>query len=192
MDELTERVWDELGNDSGRRVHTPSSATLAALLHDSASVWWDDRHTVARETRDSILVQSLRGALRTATERYGDPAGGGWRWDRVRTMRIHHLLRIPALSALNVPNEGGTATLSPMSAEGTHGASWRMVVELAPEVRAWTVYPGGQSGNPASAFYDNRIPQWSAGALEAVSFPSAPGDLAPDSVVARLTITPAR
>ncbi len=192
MDELAERVWDELGNETGRRVYTPSSAALAALLHDSASVWWDDRRTVARETRDSILAQSLRGALQTATERYGDPAGDGWRWDRVRTMRIHHLLRIPALSALNVPNEGGTATLSPMSAGGTHGASWRMVVELAPEVRAWTVYPGGQSGNPASVFYDNRIPQWSAGALEAVSFPSAPNDLAPDSVVARLTITPTR
>ncbi|NNG17223.1 MAG: penicillin acylase family protein [Gemmatimonadales bacterium] len=192
MDELTVRTWDELENEAGRRIYTPSSAALTALLQDSVSLWWDDQRTAVRETRDSILAQSLRGALQSATERYGDPEEGGWRWSRVRTMRIYHLLRIPALSALDVPNEGGTATLSPMSAGGTHGASWRMVVELAPEVRGWTVYPGGQSGNPASAFYDDRIPQWSAGALEPVSFPSAPNDLAPDSVVARLVITPTR
>jgi penicillin amidase len=192
MDELTERTWDELETEAGRPVYTPSSAALAALLQDSLSVWWDDQRTAVRETREVILAQSLRGALQTATERYGDPEEGGWRWGRVRTMRIYHLLRIPALSALDVANEGGTATLSPMSAGGTHGASWRMVVELAPEVRGWTVYPGGQSGNPASASYDDRIAQWSAGRLEPVFFPSAPDDLDPDSVVARLMMTPTR
>jgi len=107
----------------------------------------------------------------------------------VRTMRIHHLLRIPALSALAVPNTGGTATLSPMAAGGTHGASWRMVVEMGPEVRAWTTYPGGQSGNPASAFYGDRIPQWSAGELEAVLFPLAPDSLNPAFVMAHFAMT---
>jgi len=188
MDELAERVWDELDTEAGQRIYDPSSATLAELLADSLSVWWDDRHTPARETRDSILRQSLRAAFGIATERYGEPDAGGWRWDRVRTMRIHHLLRIPALSALAVPNAGGTATLSPMTARGTHGASWRMVVEMGPEVRAWTTYPGGQSANPASAFYDDRISQWSAGELEAVLLPLIPDGLTPDVVVAHFSM----
>ena len=192
MDELASRAWDELDAEGGQRIFTPSSTALAELLADSSSVWWDDRRTPARETRDSILGQSLRAAFNKATERYGEPDAGGWRWDRVRTMRIHHLLRIPALSALAVPTAGGTATLSPMTASGTHGASWRMVVEMGPEVRAWTTYPGGQSANPASTFYDDRIPQWSAGEVEAVLLPLAPDSLNPDSVVARLAMTRGR
>jgi len=38
-----------------------------------------------------------------------------------------------------------------------------MVVELTEETNAWGVYPGGQSGNPGSKFYDNFIDQWATG-----------------------------
>jgi len=38
-----------------------------------------------------------------------------------------------------------------------------MVVELGPEVRAWGNYPGGQSGNPGSRSYDDRVADWAAG-----------------------------
>jgi len=192
MEEVAARVWDEMDDASGERVFTPSSTVLAALMTDSASIWWDDRGTPMMENRDSILAQSLRAAVRTATNRYGDAASGAWRWDRVRTMHVNHLLRIPALSARSVVNTGGTATLSPMGAGGTHGASWRMVVELGPEVRAWTTYPGGQSGNPASRLYDNRLARWSAGELDPVAIPRAPRDLPLDSVLARLAIRRAR
>ncbi|HMR43132.1 MAG TPA: penicillin acylase family protein, partial [Saprospiraceae bacterium] len=44
------------------------------------------------------------------------------------------------------------------------GPSWRMVVELTESgPKAWGVYPGGQSGNPASPFFDNFISHWSEG-----------------------------
>ena len=67
---------------------------------------------------------------------------------------------MPALSALNLPVQGGTSTLSPSPGRGTHGPSWRMLVELGPEVHAWGTYPGGQSGNPASRWYLDRVPRW--------------------------------
>jgi penicillin amidase len=38
-----------------------------------------------------------------------------------------------------------------------------MVVEMGPEIKAFGVYPGGQSGNPGSRFYDNFIPVWANG-----------------------------
>jgi penicillin amidase len=38
-----------------------------------------------------------------------------------------------------------------------------MVVELGPEVRAWGNYPGGQSGNPGSRSYEDRVDDWAAG-----------------------------
>jgi penicillin amidase len=44
-----------------------------------------------------------------------------------------------------------------------HGPSWRMIVELGTTPKAYGVYPGGQSGNPGSPFYDNMIDTWSRG-----------------------------
>jgi penicillin amidase len=62
---------------------------------------------------------------------------------------------------------------------GGEGASWRMVVELGPQVRAWGTYPGGQSGNPASPRYADRLDQWTRGELAPLSFPLDPSALAP-------------
>jgi penicillin amidase len=193
MTELTGRTWDELLPDSGgRRVATPPSAVLFQLLADSASLWWDDHRTRAREMRDDVIAAALVAALDRAIERRGPPESDGWRWDRVRFANVSHLLRLPALSASNIPVQGGTGTLSPSSGGGGHGASWRMVVDLGPEIQAWTIYPGGQSGNPLSDRYRDRIEKWSKGELEHVRFPRTPAQLADSAVSASLTFRPRR
>jgi penicillin amidase len=38
-----------------------------------------------------------------------------------------------------------------------------MVVELGEQIQAFGIYPGGQSGNPGSRFYENFIPIWANG-----------------------------
>ena len=38
-----------------------------------------------------------------------------------------------------------------------------MVVELTDDIHAYGVYPGGQSGNPGSKYYDDFIDTWAAG-----------------------------
>ena len=190
MDELAQRTWDELRATAQlRRSPTPSSAVLAQLMQEPASVWWDDRSTPLRETRDSILVQSVGAAYRRVTQRYGPP-GARWRWSGIRTATINHLLRIPALSRVKVPMQSGRGTLSPSDGDGTHGASWRFVVELGPEVRAWGTYPGGQSGNPVSARYDDRLPKWAAGTLDTLQFPRRAADIVRPRAV--LTLRPER
>jgi penicillin amidase len=163
------------------------------LLQDPGSLWWDDRRTRDRRERaDEVLGASLRAALDTAIARYGDPDQGGWTWGRVWPTDIWHFLQLPSLSALNLAVQGGPETIAPAGRHGTSGASWRMVVELGPELRAWATYPGGQSGNPASAFYANRIPQWVAGDLDPVLFPRTAGDIPAARIVASLSIDPAR
>ncbi len=191
MQELVTRTWDELATPgSTRRVITPSGAVLAELLADSGSVWWDDRSTPAVEHRDDILAASLVASLEGVRKKYGDPNGDGWRWDRIRHANVNHLLRIPALSALDIPVQGGPGTLSPSSGSGTHSASWRMVVELGPELRAWATYPGGQSGNPVSPRYRDRIPLWAKGELEPVRLPTSPAQLDSTHRSATLTLRP--
>ena len=133
---------------------------------------------------------SLRAALSRVRARYGDPAAGGWRWDGIRHANVFHLLRIPAFSSLDLPVQGGPNTLNPSSGSGTHGASWRMVVELGPELRAWGTYPGGQSGNPLSRLYDDRIGQWVNGELDSLYVPHSMEEFEARKVLARLTLRP--
>ena len=38
-----------------------------------------------------------------------------------------------------------------------------MIVELTHKTEAYGVYPGGQSGNPGSAYYDTFVDQWASG-----------------------------
>ena len=185
-------TWDELAGETGARRVTPSSAVFARLMHDSGSTWWDDRSTPQVEDRDAILASSLVSAYLATRQRYGTPGDSGWRWSSVHKINIPHLLRLPALSALGLSAEGGPGTLSPIAIGGANGPSWRMVVELGPTVHAWTTYPGGQSGNPASPYYKNRIPEWLAGTLEAVHVPVRASELPAAQRSGTLTLRPGR
>jgi penicillin amidase len=197
MEEVSRRIWDELipadhGTASESPVHIPSGSVLRQLLADPTSAWWDDRRTPdVVDTRDGVLAAALGSALDSALARHGDPSGKGWEWGRVRTANIFHLLGLPSLSALGLRVRSGPSTLAPLGGRrGTSGASWRMVVELGHEVRAWATYPGGQSGNPASGWYADRIPKWVAGDLDPVLLPRSADDIPAARVRARWTFVP--
>ena len=183
MRELDAQTWDELGH-----TQHPADQILLELASDSASAWWDDRATPQREHRDDLVCNALESALAGTTERYGAPDDARWRWSNVATANVRHLLRLPALSALRIPVQGGPSTLNPSTT--TFGASWRMVVELGPETRGWGTYPGGQSGNPLSTHYLDRLASWSAGTLDTLRFPRRPQELPGTRVRSSLTIVP--
>jgi penicillin amidase len=111
----------------------------------------------------------------------------GWRWGVVGATRVDHLLGLPAFSERNIPVQGGPSTLNPSSAGG-HGPSWRMVVEMGDTVRAWGTYPGGQSGNPVSPAYKDRLPLWRNGALDTLFAPRDTNSMVSTS---RLRLVPA-
>uniref|UniRef100_UPI00404809A5 penicillin acylase family protein n=1 Tax=Algoriphagus sp. TaxID=1872435 RepID=UPI00404809A5 len=71
---------------------------------------------------------------------------------------------VPNFKAFSVPDVYSGGGPGSLNATGNrHGARWRMVVELGPTVKAFGIYPGGQSGNPGSRFYANFIPIWASG-----------------------------
>jgi penicillin amidase len=188
--ELVSRTWDELSGGGGRRVATPTSEVLFELLQDSTSGWWDDRRTRDRvERRDDIVAASLVAAYDTLVKLDGPPRDGGWRWDRRGSTRLTHILGLRGFSASDIPVQGGPATLNP-AGPGGFGPSWRMVVELGPDVRGYGTYPGGQSGNPASARYLDRLPLWRDGLLDTLFMPRDTAALAAANVLARLRLIP--
>lgn len=184
MREVYRLVWDELvppgssprPDSSSTPVAVPEDAILFELLNDSTNAWWDNRKTEPIEQRDAILAEAMRVGYRAMIREWGPPSED-WRWDHVHHANLWHLLRIPALSDLDLPVQGGPSTVSPSPGSGTHGPSWRMVAELGDTVRVSGVYPGGQSGNPASSRYDDRIRKWQEGSLDSILFPTRPEDI---------------
>lgn len=193
MDALARDLWDELEDprDGARGPDPwPGESVTAELLADSASAWWDDRRTPARERRDDILARALVEGYEQTVREHGPQGNGRWRWGRVHTINIGHLAGLPGFGDTGLPPLGGPSTLSPSSGSGRYGPSWRMVVELGDSVRAWGTYPGGQSGNPASARYDDQLRTWLAGRLDTLRFPATPAALAPSLTTATVTLTP--
>ena len=192
--QLMPLLWDELENAPPGLPEpaVPGMAIVLELLRDSTSPWWDDRRTRdVVEDRDAILAEALVRALAQTVRRHGAPEAGGWRWDKIRHANIYHLLRLRSLSALDVPVQGGMSTLNPSSGDGSFGPSWRMVVELGPEVRGWGIYPGGQSGNPASSRYLDRLAAWSEGRLDTLFVPRSAAEFG-SRLQSALQLEPAR
>ena len=185
---LTDLTWDEFlapDDTAGRRVATPNSMMLVRLFGDPTAAWWDDRRTTDRvERRDDILVAALERAWLRTGAAHGD-APATWRWGTVRQANIRHLLELPGFGRESIPMQSGPGTLSPNDGRGVHGASWRFVVELGDSLRAWGTYPGGQSGNPFSSRYADRLADWQRGALAPLQTPRTPEALG----AARSTLT---
>lgn len=177
------------------RVTMPSEAWQLALMADSTSAWWDDRSTAGVvESRDQILARALATAYDSLVVQFGDPATAPWSWSKTNPARVLHLLRLPGFSVETLGINGGRGTLNPSagSSYGSNfGSSWRMVVELSAPLRVRAVYPGGQSGNPGSARYADRLALWANGQLDSVRTPRAPDEILAADLRARLTLQPA-
>ncbi len=191
MAALDSLLWDELDDETGRRAATPREAVLWTLASFPESGWWDMRATPEKEDRDAMLRQALAAGLARTRAGRGPEDGEGWAWGRARQHNVHHLLRIPALSRLGLEATGGPGLLTPLTRGGSHGASWRMVVELDDEVAARGTYPGGQSGNPLSGRYDDRLDLWVRGELADLRFPRTEAELRAAGLVrAELVLAP--
>ena len=92
-------------------------------------------------------------------------------------------------SRFNLPIGGNGGIVNATSRN--HGPSWRMIVEMSETPKTWAIYPGGQSGNPGSKFYDNMIDRWAAGEYFEALFMKSP-DQSTDRILFSQTLTPAK
>ncbi|MEZ4959601.1 MAG: penicillin acylase family protein [Saprospiraceae bacterium] len=126
---------------------------------------FDVTNTPEKETAREIATRSFKKTLAAMADDLVNPT---FNWSSKKGTEILHLARIPAFSRKNIAVGGYRQALNAISER--HGPSWRMVVELGDEVKAWGVYPGGQSGTPGSPFYDNGIEQWRKGEYNELFF----------------------
>ncbi len=196
---------DDLGLDLARDYvgSAASWPTLAALLEDPSSTWWDDRSTSATEAADQVILAAMDAAGAALRSAYGDPSG--WSWGRLHTATFQEQT-IGANSGIGPLewyfNEG------PVTVPGAAGApnaqyyrfraaypdptdpsyvpvgidelfsvtnlpSYRLLIDLSDLDGARIVTTTGQSGNPFDRHYADMIEPWSQGASLPLAFSKA-------------------
>lgn len=158
-DSLETVVWNDEFLKSHLDLPWPSESTLLEdIIKYPDFKYLDNINTVQKETLPDDITAAFKMA--TAVIRQADE-NGTMEWAKYKDTHVEHLARLDAFSRLHLPIGGGTNTIN--AAKEQHGPSWRMVVSLTPETQAYGVYPGGESGNPGSRFYDDFIDKWAAG-----------------------------
>lgn len=128
---------------------------------NTPSPWFNDPLTGETRTRDQVMAQALKDALKEMTSQLGsDPTR--WRWGRIHSRIFDSLTGVAALARGPYPSSGDfyTPNAAQPSLTATHGPSWRMIVDLGNFPGSVAIYPGGQSENPLSPYYADGLPLW--------------------------------
>jgi penicillin amidase len=171
-DHLTKDIYDDEFSKSSLNMMRPYESTLLeALLKDSTYSFIDNINTPEKETLPQLVTQAFSQA---AADLAAAAKEDRLAWAKNKDTWVRHLLRIPQLSRTHVPIGGGVHCIN--AAKKYHGPSWRMVVQLTDKTEAYGIYPGGQSGNPGSPYYDSFIDKWAAGQYNGLWI-MGPGDV---------------
>ncbi|MCC2545976.1 penicillin acylase family protein [Hymenobacter sp. BT175] len=166
---LVKALWDDdFGPKTGVEMRYPGrDRTNTLVLQQPASPWIDNRTTPAHETLPDLVLQSFQLATDSLQRKFG-ALGPDWRWANQKSTDILHLAQLKGFGSLDLDVGGGAGIVNAISER--NGPSWRMVVALGPQPKAYGVFPGGQSGNPGSAYYTDMIETWRTGTLDELVF----------------------
>lgn len=165
-DSLTTAVYQDEFSQTTLPLAWPDESTLFDnIVKDSAKLFADNMNTPKIESLAEVVNIAFANAVSKCIELERE---NKLEWGIYKGSGIRHLLRIPALSRLNLFSGGGKGIINAYS--DFHGPSWRMVVELSPEISAFGIYPGGQNGNPGSKYYDDFIDDWLNGKYYTLRF----------------------
>lgn len=186
FDSCFQKTWDEMAalRAQKKQVLMPERWRFIEMLEkDTANIFFDHPATPQRETARDIVNEAFvlmqDFFLKNPQKRTG--------WGQFRGFALKHIAQIDAFSRLDLVVGGNGSALNAITR--SNGPSWRMIVELGERVRAIGVYPGGQSGNPGSRYYDNMAETWAKGEYNELLF-MASVDEQSDRIMARQTFKP--
>lgn len=162
-----ELLWDEIYTKQNEiALPNPDAWVTINMIEKVAdSKFYDIASTTSIETLDDIINQSFTAIQNVAMEPLSV----------VKNAKILHLTRLPAFSDTTLVVGGTKHSLNAI--QQTFGPSWRMIVQLGEDPEAYAIYPGGQSGNPASAYYMNRTSIWAAGKYDYIKLARKPSEI---------------
>lgn len=183
LEALKRLTWDE---SLFRGIPDPTETVLVTLL-ETGSSWLDIQRT--REVEDAAMLMAV--ALEEAADVLQAQYGDDWSWSTHHQVIFRHLTQNSALSVLwrgPYSYPGYDETLGP--GDGitvTHGASWRVVVDLDTDPPSGVgIYAGGQNGNPLSRYYDLHMSAFLNYDYYPLHKPREAGEMATVSAILRL------
>ncbi|MEN9686565.1 MAG: hypothetical protein RLZZ28_2351 [Bacteroidota bacterium] len=159
-DSLETSIWGDEFNRSKLPFPKPDASTLLeALIRDPNFSFVDNVNTPDKKENinDIVLTACRKAVIRLQSA----DSANKLEWALYKDTRVNHLLKIPGLSRLHLPIGGGEHMIN--ATKEMHGPSWRIIVHMTDEIEAYGVYPGGQSGNPGSKYYDMFVDSWATG-----------------------------
>jgi penicillin G amidase len=176
-----DEIWDEVSSRPNKSsIMKPTNwRTVAILKGDVNNKFFDKLDTKdKKETAKDLLSISFKKMatelVKIQTEiKLKYPSDPKMNWTHYKDTEIPHIASIPGMGRLHIPNGGYAKSIN--AVKKNHGPSWRMIVEMAADKpHAYIVYPGGQSGNPGSKYYDQFVGTWTEGSYyEAIFMRSA-------------------
>ncbi|MEO7924910.1 MAG: penicillin acylase family protein [Chitinophagaceae bacterium] len=168
-DSLEAGIWDdELSLTKPMSPRPEEQTTMELLKKDTTTLKFIDNITTPqKETLEDIVTSALKKA---AVELAKKESEGKLEWTKFKNPTVYHLLKdaLPAFARKGLKVGGNGNIVNAVT--HSHGPSWRMIVQLSTPTEAYGVYPGGQSGNPGSKFYDDYIDKWEAGTYNKLWF----------------------
>lgn len=187
-DTLIPMLWDEMNSDSLLLERPTTYRTIQLLKEMPELEFFDIKTTTEKETAGDVIQKSFSSSVQLIEKWKRETNNDTVTWAAYKDSFVGHLL--PPMKALSIPVKTGGNHDIVNAHSRTHGPSWRMIVSLEKTgVRAWGTYPGGQSGNPGSQYYDNLLEKWTKGEYYELMFVNDPTKLqAP--VTFRTTLIP--
>ena len=160
-------TWDEFEIEDVALDKPFTYQTIYMLKNHPKDAFMDIIDTPEKETAKDLFLITFKETVKDLLEWKRE--NGDYFWKDYKATFVGHLLQaLPAFSRFNIPIGGDAHTVN--AASKNHGPSWRMIVEMTSPPTALGIYPGGQSGNPGSKYYDNFIDQWAAGKYLQLNF----------------------
>ncbi|QPH41101.1 penicillin acylase family protein [Pedobacter endophyticus] len=183
---LLTNIWADEFEVKGIPMRFPSrDRTIQMIAHEPNAVWYDNVKTPQKETLSDNVNDAFKFACDSLERRFG-PINKDWNWANVKQSHVPHLAKIPGFGSEILEIGGSKSAINALG--DTHGPSWRMVIELGKTPKGHGVYPGGQSGNPGSKFYDNMLDTWAKGELYDLFYMQTPDDKS-GKIISRLKIS---
>ncbi|HWD89519.1 MAG TPA: penicillin acylase family protein [Mucilaginibacter sp.] len=178
-------VWDEFDRKNTLLNKPSFDRTEKLLLMEPGSKWFDIIKTPAKENCTDIVTMAFIQSVGDWVKQIGDP-GKKWQWGDVKDSHINHLANLPGFGTGHFSVGGTGAVINAL--KGGNGPSWRMVVQMGPQVKGYGIFPGGESGNPGSHYYDDMFETWKDGKLNELLFLSSQDEKS-DRIKSTLTLS---
>ncbi len=168
---IIKNVWEDELTDGKKLsiLHPTLYTTMKFVIEKPNSKWFNNIKTANKtENSSDIITQSFKKTVDSLTQANGEMSDE-WRWGKIKELNIAHLL--PPMKALSrkIQIGGGSNIINAIAKD--LGPAFKLVVQLSKEwPEAYGIYPGGQSGNPGSIFYDNMLKKYAKGELNKILF----------------------